>query len=91
MENKINLFKLLSTNSRYLIFTALIEQELCICEIEELVGLTQSNASKQMNIFKQLNIVTQRTSGPHKFYKINNQFIIENKKLIDYIKDTDDK
>lgn len=83
---KIDLFKLLSCQTRLDIMNMLINNEhICICHLEQLLGLSQANASKHMRVFRELDIVETEKIGKSVFYKLTDEFIINHKKLIEYI------
>jgi len=83
---KLEIIKLLSEESRYLIFTKLLEFEgLCISELEGLLGLKQANLSKHMKRFKDLNIVDFTRSKNMIKYKIKDSFLSENIDLVKYL------
>ena len=51
--DKLEIIKLLSDSNRYQIFMKLLEyDELCVCELEELLDIKQANASKHLKRFK---------------------------------------
>lgn len=83
---KIEIFKLLSCQTRFDIINMLIINEhVCICHLEEHLGLSQANASKHMRIFRELGIVETEKQGKSVFYKLREDFIRKHKKLIEYV------
>ena len=83
---KLEIIKLLSEESRYIIFTKLLEFEgLCISELEGLTGLKQANLSKHMKRFKDLDIVEFSRSKNMIKYKIKDSFLSKNIDLIKYL------
>lgn len=83
---KIDLFKLLSCQTRFDIMNMLIVNEhICVCHLEQLLGLSQANASKHMRVFRDLEIVETEKIGKSVFYKLTQEFVLEHKKLIEYI------
>jgi len=59
--------------------------ELSVCEIEELVGIKQSNTSKHLKKFKDLEIVSSKRVKNMIKYKIKEDFLNENADLIKYL------
>lgn len=49
---------------------ALAEQELCVCELTELVGADQSTVSKHLSVLKHAGIVEDRKEGTMTIYKL---------------------
>jgi len=84
--NKFLILKLLSDTSRFNIFMKLLEyDELCVCEMEELVGIKQSNTSKHLKKFKDLNIVSSRRIKNMIKYSIKEDFLADNVDLIKFL------
>lgn len=83
---KIDLFKLLSCQTRFDIMNMLINNEhVCVCHLESRLGLTQTNASKHMRVFRELNIVETEKIGKSVFYKLTDDFKREHHLLLEYI------
>lgn len=53
-------FKALADETRLRIFTLLTRQELCVCEIEEALGLPQSLVSNHLAVLRQAGLVRAR-------------------------------
>ena len=84
--DKFSVIKLLSDTSRFNMFMKLLEyDELSVCEIEELVGIKQSNTSKHLKKFKDLEIVSSKRVKNMIKYKIKEDFLNENADLIKYL------
>lgn len=83
---KSELFKLLADKTRYNIFIKLLDfDRLCVCEIEELLGLKQANTSKHLKKFKELDIVETVREGNTIYYRFTEEFLSKNENLIKYI------
>jgi ArsR family transcriptional regulator len=54
------LLKALADETRLCIFTLLTGQELCVCEIEEALGLSQSLVSNHLAVLRQASLVRAR-------------------------------
>lgn len=55
--NIINIFKALSDENRLRIMNLLMQEELCVCEIEAVLGLSQSNVSRHLNKLKSEKVI----------------------------------
>ncbi len=64
------LFKLFGDSTRIKILYALFESELCVCDIAQLLGLTQSAISHQLRILKGGKLVKFRREGKTVFYSL---------------------
>ena len=82
----VDIFKALSEESRLRILSLLLEDELCVCEIEECLKMTQSNASRHLTALKKCGILESYKQAQWTNYRINNEFIRDNKELWEYLK-----
>lgn len=82
----MKILKLLSDENRYNIFVKILEyDELCVSELEELLGIKQSNTSKHLKQFKQLDIVKATRDKNLIRYSMKEGFLEENQELIRYL------
>lgn len=64
------LFKVFADSTRVRILYALMESELCVCDISDLLNMSQSAISHQLRILKQSRLVKYRRSGKTVFYSL---------------------
>ncbi len=64
------LFKIFGDSTRIKILYALFEAELCVCDIAQLLGLTQSAVSHQLRVLKTSRLVKPRKEGKTVFYSL---------------------
>ncbi len=64
------LFKLFGDSTRIKILYVLSEAEMCVCDIAQLLGLTQSAVSHQLRALKQSKLVKYRREGKTVFYSL---------------------
>jgi ArsR family transcriptional regulator len=64
------LFKVFGDSTRIKILYALFEAELCVCDIAQLLGLTQSAVSHQLQVLKASRLVKPRKDGKTVFYSL---------------------
>ena len=62
------LFKVFGDTTRIRILYALFEAELCVCDIAEILDLTQSAISHQLRVLKQARLVKNRREGKQIYY-----------------------
>jgi ArsR family transcriptional regulator len=79
------IFKALSEESRLRILSILIRREMCVCEIEASLKMTQSNASRHLTVLKNSGILDCYKQGQWAYYKVSDQFKQENKELWEYL------
>jgi ArsR family transcriptional regulator len=81
----IEILKALADETRLRILAQIIKNEMCVCEIEECLQLTQSNASRHLTVLRRAGILESYKNAQWTYYKISKEFISENKELYDYI------
>jgi ArsR family transcriptional regulator len=64
------LFKVFGDSTRIKILYALFEAELCVCDIAQLLGLSQSAVSHQLRVLKANSLVKPRKEGKTVFYSL---------------------
>lgn len=64
------LFKVFGDTTRIKILYALFEAELCVCDIAQLLGMTQSAISHQLRVLKQSRLVKFRREGKSIIYSL---------------------
>ena len=57
------LFKVFGDSTRIRILFALFEEEICVCDLAELLNMTQSAISHQLRLLKQAGLVNGRREG----------------------------
>lgn len=69
------LFKVFADSTRMKIIYALLEEELCVCDIANICGTTQSAISHQLRLLKQSKLVKFRREGKTIFYSLDDEHI----------------
>jgi len=64
------LFKIFGDTTRIRILYALFEAEMCVCDIAQLLNMTQSAISHQLRLLKQSRLVKCRREGKTVFYSL---------------------
>lgn len=70
-----DLFKVFGDATRVKILYALFEQELCVCAIAELLGMTQPAISYQLRVLKQSKLVRNRREGKSIYYSLADDYV----------------
>lgn len=73
--NLSEFFKVFGDSTRIRIMCALFENELCVCDIAEIVGMGQSAISHQLRILRSSNIVKVRREGKQAIYSLDDGHI----------------
>lgn len=69
------LFKVFGDSTRIKILYALFESELCVCDIAQLLGLTQTAVSHQLRVLKTNKLVRFRKDGKNVFYSLSDDHV----------------
>ena len=64
------LFKVFGDTTRMKILYVLFEAEMCVCDIAELLGISQSAISHQLRIIKQAKLIKNRRDGKTIYYSL---------------------
>ncbi len=64
------LFKVFGDSTRIRILFVLFEAEVCVCDLAEILHMTQSAISHQLKILKQAKLVSARREGKSVFYSL---------------------
>jgi len=68
-------FKVFGDSTRIRIMYALISGEMCVCDITELLGMTQSAISHQLRLLKAHRLVKSRREGKSVFYSLDDEHV----------------
>jgi ArsR family transcriptional regulator len=68
-------FRILGDPTRLKIVLALAKEELCVLDIAEALGMTESAISHQLRLLKALRLVKQRKEGKMVFYSLDDEHI----------------
>ena len=69
------LFKVFGDSTRIKILYALSERELCVCDISELLGVSQTAISHQLRVLKGSKLVKYRREGKNVFYSLDDDHV----------------
>ena len=68
-------FKIFADSTRIKILYVLLDGEMCVCDIWQSLGLTQSAVSHQLRILKQMRLVKYRKEGKTVYYSLSDRHI----------------
>ncbi len=70
------LFKIFGDSTRIKILYVLFEAEMCVCDIAQLLNMTQSAISHQLRALKQSKLVKYRREGKTIFYSLADDHVV---------------
>ncbi len=91
MQNILTLFKVLSDKSRLRTLLLLMKKELCVCQLIEILRLSQPLVSRNLNLMHRAGLIEARREGKLVFYSLRKdlpkEFILIMKVVEDYLAD----
>lgn len=69
------LYKIFGDSTRIKILYALLESELCVCDLSEVLSISQSAVSHQLRTLKQSKLVKFRREGKTVFYSLADEHV----------------
>lgn len=69
------LFKVFADSTRIKILYVLFESEMCVCDIAQLIEMSQSAISHQLRVLKQAKLVKFRREGKTVFYSLSDDHV----------------
>lgn len=70
-------FKILGDTTRVKILFALDQNEMCVCDIANVLGMSKSSISHQLGTLRRSGIVKCRKSGKEVFYQLDDHHVKE--------------
>lgn len=71
MDTAIKIFKALSDKNRLRILLILSKKKLCVCEIQDILGVTVSTVSKHLSILRDIGFIVDEKEGKWVYYSLN--------------------
>jgi ArsR family transcriptional regulator, lead/cadmium/zinc/bismuth-responsive transcriptional repressor len=69
------IFSAVADPTRFRILDALCAEELCVCDIAELCGVSQSGVSHQLKLLRDRGLVTYRREGNRAVYRLADEHV----------------
>lgn len=82
----VELFKTLGDLNRLRLVNLLMEAEICVCEIEVILELTQSNASRHLRKLREAGLIRSSKEGQWIHYRFAGDFDEAHPELIAYLR-----
>lgn len=68
-------FKVMSDSTRMRIMAALDNDEMCVCDLSEVLGMTKSAISHQLKVLKDAQLVKFRRDGKNVYYTLKDNHV----------------
>ena len=72
-----NLFKVFGDPTRVKIIQALMDNEMCVCDIAVLLDMTKSSISHQLRVLRQSHLVKYRKEGKVVYYSLDDDHVAQ--------------
>ncbi len=76
LYNLSELFKVFGDSTRIKILNALLVSEMCVCDIANILNMTQSAVSHQLRNLKQAKLIKNRKEGKTVFYSLADEHVM---------------
>lgn len=70
LKELADFYKVFGDSTRIKILSVLLESEMCVCDLAEVLGMTQSAISHQLRVLKQMKLVKNRREGKTVYYSL---------------------
>lgn len=70
LKELADFYKVFGEVTRVKILYVLLESEMCVCDLAEVLGMTQSAISHQLRVLKQMKLVANRREGKTVYYSL---------------------
>lgn len=84
--NPIDIFTSLGDENRLRIMQLLMHKSLCVCELETLLNLTQTNVSRHLSKLKKAGLLTTDKDAQWVHYRVNPEMEVAGLPLLNYLK-----
>lgn len=81
-----DIYKALGDETRLRIVSLLLKEELCVCELESLLDLSQANASRHLNRLSSAGITLKRKRSQWVYYRLNEKFSESHSDILAHVK-----
>ena len=72
-----NFFKIIGDTTRAKILFSLDNNEMCVCDIANTLGMSKSSISHQLSVLKENGIIKSRRSGKEVYYTLDDEHVSE--------------
>ena len=77
LQNLADFFKIMGDSTRCKLLFALLQNEMCVCDLANVLSMTKSSISHQLSKVKEAGMVKSRRSGKTVYYSLDDDHIAE--------------
>ena len=82
LDSLTEVFKVFGDTTRIKILWTLFDHEVCVADISEKIGMSQSAISHQLRVLKQARLIKARRDGKNTFYSLTDEHV---KRIIEQV------
>ncbi|MBQ3180646.1 MAG: winged helix-turn-helix transcriptional regulator [Firmicutes bacterium] len=75
VQEMAGMFKMMADPTRLKLINALMLSEMCVCDLTELMGMSQSAVSHQLAALRKSRLIKSRRDGKQIFYSLDDEHI----------------
>lgn len=75
MDDAAELFKVFGDPTRLKLLAVLLAQEMCVCDLSDLLGISQSAVSHQLRLLRTSRLVKNRREGKSVYYSLDDDHV----------------
>lgn len=77
LNSLADFFKIMGDSTRCKLVSALLQNEMCVCDLANILSMTKSSISHQLSKMKEAGIVKSRREGKTVYYSLDDKHISE--------------
>jgi transcriptional regulator, ArsR family len=77
MTNLVKMLKALSDETRLRIINLVNDQELCVCDIMEVLSISQTKASRHLGVLRNAGLVNDRKNAQWSYYSMKSSLLTD--------------
>lgn len=77
LKNLADFFKIMGDSTRCKLLFALLQNEMCVCDLANVLSMTKSSISHQLSKMKDVGLVKSRKAGKTVYYSLDDEHINE--------------
>ncbi len=77
LHNLADFFKIMGDSTRCKLLFALLQNEMCVCDLANVLSMTKSSISHQLSKMKEVGLVKSRKAGKTVYYSLDDDHIAE--------------
>lgn len=85
LKNISDIFKVLGDENRLRLIHLILQQELCVCDLETVLEMSQTNVSRHLAKLKQVGLVSSTKRAQWVYYQVSTSAKEEHQQLLAYL------